>query len=374
MQRAPKVSVLMPCLNARRFLEPRIESLLAQTCSDWEAIVLDSHSSDGSWEFFQSVTASDPRFQLHRIPREGVYAALNRGLELASGEFLHIATCDDTMHSEFLSTMLQLLQRCPEAGIAACDLALINASGEPLSATDLSGLLSERAARELLRVDTVRSALDDQGKQETINYRPPPHDCLLHFTGKSVYFSLTQLLIQTELAKQIGSFETNVGSIGDFGWLLRLTNSTGTVHVPEKLASWRFHGDQVSLHRDDARLRSMKLMFERALPDICQRHQGLLSRNDCSTLLLPAKRRLASSLIKRIPVWIEAVLRVIWMFLEHPLAMIRTAWQMRFRIPTVRYSLVPMILRRMKCVPRPFTTSSEDIGKKIFRAAYVTTK
>jgi len=52
MAPALRVSILLPCLNARQFLEPRIDSLLAQTFCDWEAIVLDSHSTDGSWDFF----------------------------------------------------------------------------------------------------------------------------------------------------------------------------------------------------------------------------------------------------------------------------------------------------------------------------------
>ena len=80
----PKVSVLLPSLNVRKFLEPRVDSLRGQTFTDWEAIVLDSHSTDGAWEFFQSVAETDPRFRLHQVPREGVYDALNRGLELAT--------------------------------------------------------------------------------------------------------------------------------------------------------------------------------------------------------------------------------------------------------------------------------------------------
>src|SRR5438477_13187435 len=97
----PKVSVLLPSLNAREFLEPRIDSLLKQTFTDWEGIVLDSQSTDGSWEFFKSIARNDSRIRLHQIPREGLYAALNRGIDLTRGEFLHIATCDDAMSPEF---------------------------------------------------------------------------------------------------------------------------------------------------------------------------------------------------------------------------------------------------------------------------------
>jgi glycosyltransferase involved in cell wall biosynthesis len=92
-----KVSILLPSLNQRKFLDERVQSLFKQTLAGWEAIVLDSGSSDGSWEFFQSIAKRDSRFHLHQIPREGLYAALNRGFDLATAEFIHIATADDSM-------------------------------------------------------------------------------------------------------------------------------------------------------------------------------------------------------------------------------------------------------------------------------------
>src|SRR5438105_14528934 len=141
MGSAPKVSLLLPSLNARRFLEPRVDSLLKQTFADWEAIVLDSQSTDGSWEFFQSVAENDSRFRLYQVPREGLYAALNRGLDLATGEFLHIAPCDDTMAPEFLAEMIDVLDRCPNAGIAVCDCFFINQDGDELRALDMAGRL-----------------------------------------------------------------------------------------------------------------------------------------------------------------------------------------------------------------------------------------
>jgi len=166
----PRVSILLPSLNAREFLEPRIDSLLNQTFTDWEAIVLDSQSTDGSWEFFKSVAQTDSRFRLHQIPREGLYAALNRGVDLASGEFLHVATCDDAMAPEFLSKMLEALARFPKAGMAASDVLLINRDGNELSRKDLRGRLAKRAAKNLLSLDIVRTAFPWETEQN-INYR-----------------------------------------------------------------------------------------------------------------------------------------------------------------------------------------------------------
>jgi len=49
----PIVSICLPTLNARRYLAPRMESILTQTRTDWELIVCDSYSDDGTWEYLQ---------------------------------------------------------------------------------------------------------------------------------------------------------------------------------------------------------------------------------------------------------------------------------------------------------------------------------
>ena len=74
--------------------------------------------------------------------------------------------------------------RCPEAAIAARDVLFIDRDGRNLSPanSELARLLSRRAIRELLELDTVRTAFLGE-KQNQINYRPVPHDCLLHFSG-----------------------------------------------------------------------------------------------------------------------------------------------------------------------------------------------
>ena len=323
--------------------------MLAQTFSDWEAIVLDSHSTDGSWEYFQAIAARDSRFHLHQVPREGVYAALNRGVQLASGQFLHIATCDDAMLPKFLDAMLEAFQRCPEAGIAACDVSLVDPNNQPLSAEQLVQRLPRSSINDLLDSGYVRTS---RGKEDRINYRPPPHDCLLHFGARSVYFSLTQLLIRTELAKGAVPFETTIGSVADFGWLLRLTNHIGTVHLPDKLAIWRFHGDQLSVHRDPSRLASLKMICERALPEICERHQGLLTRIDCAALLLPCKALQTTSTMGRLRSRVETLACVLMMFLQKPAATLLAIRRTHFRVGKLRQTLLPMMLQRMGLVPR----------------------
>src|SRR6266705_5424751 len=234
--------------------------------------------------------------------------------------------------------------RCPEAAIAACDVLFIDRDGRNLSPanSELARLLSRRAIRELLELDTVRTAFLGE-KQNQINYRPVPHDCLLHFSGRSVYFSLNQLLLRTASAEAAGPFETTICSIADFDWLLRLTSITGTIHVPKKLAMWRYHGDQLSLIRDDSRLGSMKMIAEHTMREIRQRHPGLLTRNDCRALLLPFKTLLARNAVGRLYCWFETVFHLFWMFFQRPAATWRGLRRAKFRFGTRRYCLLPMI-------------------------------
>ena len=349
---APKVSVLLPSLNSRRFLEPRIDSLLNQTFPDWEAIVLDSQSTDGSWEFFKSVAEKDSRFRLHQIPREGMYAALNRGLDSATGQFLYIAPCDDTMAPEFLAEMIDAFARCPDAGIAVCNCLFINQDGHELQAHDMTGRLSKRRSNNLLRSGTVRTSRPSV-RQDNLSYRPPPHDCLLHFTGRSVYFSLTQLLVRTASAKVAGYFETNVGSSGDFRWLVRLTSVTGSVHLPKPLATWRFHGDQISLRPDDTRLTRMSEMCRQILPVIRQRHPRLLTPNDCELLLLRYKTSLAKSEIQRVGCWLETLMRVGRTFAGQPIVTLQALCRAGFG----RNWVLAILFRKAQLNPRDLDIS-----------------
>ena len=353
---APKISILLPCLNARQYLEPRIESLTAQVYSDWEAIVLDSGSTDGSWEFFQSIASVDPRFRLYQIPREGVYAALNRGMQLATGELLHFATCDDTMSPEFLARMVEALGRCPDSGIAVCDVMLINQNGEPLSTQDLTGHLSRGAIKRLLAHGKIVSAFPGEELQEKTNYRPAPHDCLMHFFGRSVYFSLTQLVVRVSLANAAGLFETTVGSVADFGWVLRLTSLTGTVHLPQKLARWRFHGDQLSIRRDLTRRSAVRILCERALPEIYQHHQNRLAREDCAMLLLICRSRQESTLLGRLYYRCQIVLRLFGMFFKEPATMVRAIRRAHFRVGSPGWTLLGTILQRRMLAPQKLDT------------------
>ena len=85
---APLVSIIVPVYNYKAYLCRCLDSIAAQTLADWECLVVDDGSSDGSAAVCDEYAAKDPRFVVIHKENGGVSSARNAGLESARGEFL----------------------------------------------------------------------------------------------------------------------------------------------------------------------------------------------------------------------------------------------------------------------------------------------
>ena len=111
------VSVVIPIYNKRPYLLRAVESLLAQTWGDFELILVDDGSTDGSLESVRHV--HDTRIRRVSQPNAGVSAARNAGIELARAPLVAFLDADDTWDPQFLGAMLSLRKRYPHAGLYA---------------------------------------------------------------------------------------------------------------------------------------------------------------------------------------------------------------------------------------------------------------
>ena len=112
MQGAPLVSVIMPSYRSEPFLAQAVESVLAQTITDWELLILDDHSPDGAWEIAQSYEQRDPRIRCIRNEENlGVAETRNRGIEASRGEWIAFLDSDDLWHAEKLEKQLDAAKR-----------------------------------------------------------------------------------------------------------------------------------------------------------------------------------------------------------------------------------------------------------------------
>ena len=119
---APKVSVILPLFNAAAFLDETIESVLAQTFTDFELLIVDDGSSDGSYEKAQGWTREQPdRIRLYTHPdhaNRGVSATRNLGMARANADLFAYIDADDTWPVDKLSQQVALFDRYPELGLA----------------------------------------------------------------------------------------------------------------------------------------------------------------------------------------------------------------------------------------------------------------
>ena len=97
-----KVSVVIPVYNAERFVRYPLDSVLAQTHSDWECICVDDGSTDGSGAVLDEYAAKDARFRVVHKANGGEGSARNAGLDLATGELVAFLDADDAWHPESL--------------------------------------------------------------------------------------------------------------------------------------------------------------------------------------------------------------------------------------------------------------------------------
>jgi glycosyltransferase involved in cell wall biosynthesis len=125
--------VITPVYNTELYLGQAIHSVRAQTLTDWELIVVDDGSTDGSAKVARAASASDPRIRLLQQPNGGVSAARIAGHAASDGvsPYLLFLDADDVLEPEMLAAMTRYLDDHPEVGMAYCEPAWMDGRGEP---------------------------------------------------------------------------------------------------------------------------------------------------------------------------------------------------------------------------------------------------
>ena len=112
-----EVSVIMPAYNVAPYIEAAMDSVRAQTYQDWELLVVDDGSTDGTGSIVETYAAREPRVRLFRQSNAGISGARNRALRDASGEFLAVFDGDDVWEPRYLEAQLAILRTHPEIDV-----------------------------------------------------------------------------------------------------------------------------------------------------------------------------------------------------------------------------------------------------------------
>lgn len=208
----PQISVIIPTYNGtRRFLQHALESVFAQTHSDWELIIVDDASTDQTAPFVHAHVRSCG-YQMHYIQRSvngGPSAARNQGAKAANGTFLAFLDQDDTWASTFLEETL----------------------------ADLRETIPDIAA-----VHTDRWEIDAQGRRQHYvpTYQPESRGTkITPILCRGHHCYLQGMLIKREAFERVQGFDERLRTGEDREFFVRLHQQFRVRHVPKPLYSYR---------------------------------------------------------------------------------------------------------------------------------------
>ncbi len=131
IKKVPLVSVLMPVYNSKFFIKQAIESILTQTYANLELIIVDDHSTDGTWTIIRSLAKENKKIKAIRLKiNSGTTVATNTAFMHASGEYIAIMDSDDISLHDRIRQQVAFLEEHPKTIVVGTQATVINQNGQ----------------------------------------------------------------------------------------------------------------------------------------------------------------------------------------------------------------------------------------------------
>jgi glycosyltransferase involved in cell wall biosynthesis len=217
----PEISVVMPVYNAAAYLEEAVRSILGQTFRDFEFIIINDGSTDGTASILKRYEKADNRIQVYHQENQGMISALNRGCQLARGQYIARMDADDVSLPQRLQRQLEYLDRHPQIGILGTWILNIDESG------------------------SMRGT-----------WCPPTNPKMLKWTNFfGVCVSHSTTFMQREVVQKLDFYRPDAVHAEDVDLWLRASSITEFGNIPEVLGKYRVwsgstHQRNLQLRRD----------------------------------------------------------------------------------------------------------------------------
>lgn len=203
----PKISVVLPVYNGSAYLKDSIESVLSQTYTDFELIIVDDCSTDSSGEIAQKYADSDQRvLYLRNETNLKLPESLNRGFAEASGVYWTWTSCDNLYVPGAFEELLKAIEVSKEVGMVYTSMEIIDEHNHT--------------------VDFVEA-----GKGEDLIFRNVVGACFLY---------------RRSIADQVGNYDKNLFLCEDYEYWLRISRSSSIKPIPTCLYLYRRHSKSLS--------------------------------------------------------------------------------------------------------------------------------
>jgi glycosyltransferase involved in cell wall biosynthesis len=209
----PVVSVVMPVRNAQRFLAEAIESVLSQTFTDFEFIIVDFGSSDDSRRIISQYAQKDDRVKLHEVGPANLPRARNAGCSLAQGRYLAVMDADDVCLPQRLKLEVDFLESHQTVAVVGGAVEWIDGQGNFLRRHDYPTRDSE-----------IKAAL-----------------------RANCPFCHPTTLIRKTAFEYVEGYRASFSLAHDYDLWLRLADHFESANLQEAVLKYRIHFDQVSL-------------------------------------------------------------------------------------------------------------------------------
>jgi glycosyltransferase involved in cell wall biosynthesis len=212
-KRNPKVSVVIPTYNRAAKVGDTIESVLTQTVTDLEIIVVDDGSSDDTGKVLGE--GFGDRIRYYAQANQGVSAARNNGIAEARGEWIAFLDSDDIWESEKLEWQFKALERfAPQCGACYTDIRLLN---NPETRTLFQ--MAEEGCRH----------------EEAMGVNTDVLTRLVRPGGAGMEVCISSLLARADVVRKAGGFDLSLGFYADSEFMFRLAMLTGYCYVNRPL-------------------------------------------------------------------------------------------------------------------------------------------
>ncbi len=237
----PKISVVMPVYNGEKYLNQAIDSILAQTFTDFEFIIIDDGSTDNSLAIIKAY--QDSRLKLHQNKQNlGLVATLNRGLDLAKCEYIARMDCDDISLPDRFAKQVNFLDNHPHISLVGSSVRIIDGENN-------LGMVAEMPTSHYLIKWSLQFYCPIM--HPTVMYR---RESIIQLNGYS-----SQLILGRE--KYSGE---------DYDLWRRLSNTSQLANLPEVLLLLRKHNHNVTKVHFDEHMTNSVIICQSAFQDILE--------------------------------------------------------------------------------------------------------
>ena len=228
MNRNPAISVVLPVYNAETYVREAVESILAQTFTDFELIVINDGSTDGSGVILRELAARDARIVLVERPNDGLVSALNEGIKIARAELIARMDADDVAMPERFALQHARMVQEPELAVLGSFIRFIDRDGAIIRLYDDLPLTPTAAMRFV-----------------------EEHGCLVvHPT----------VMMRRDAVLKAGGYRKAFCHAEDYElWLRMIDLGYAIANLPDPLLNRRWHGANVSVVHWKAQRRNIIL-------------------------------------------------------------------------------------------------------------------